>query len=521
VHAPRISELYGINPNAAMVKSRVARTPTRSGAQMAGYRSLQRWTKRSARESAQRKADEEARLAHDMALSRGGDASDAPHPWYVGYQNSASVAAFAEPLAASKRYGLTGAFNMSELAPLKHGAGQNAMTPMSGPFPKFLRPTPLMNEYQPKLEGPPGAWPARSNYVSGFIGKKLPPPEREPCAHLLRAVDLQKEHLAMFTATKKLDATRRMEREFRTTQTVLSGRETRASNLPDSESFFTRTRRVKQWNGLTVIRPDNTLLNSSVEQERREKRKAMRWSAVDALRETMRLPQYRRPGFQAMHDLYEQLAERAAADELALLEGGGGRSPGGLMNSPRSVKGGNGGSPDAGAGGSVASWGRGGGGGARSVAIGSSRWNISRGSFLGVVLGLFGALGARDCNRLFSSFDVERDDCVDYRAVVATLRLRWSHTEPFETKMVALFNLYCDDDRRLPTAALRDVVMVCVATETEGMLVNSKLEPVLQSLDVDTLMLGLTLVAYTELLRTPNHALVAEISRQLTLRMGA
>ena len=233
-HAPRLSDLYGMNPNAALVRSRVSRTPTRSGSQMAGYRSLQRFTKRSARESAQRKKAEE--FGSTLPEKR----AEAPHPWYVGYNNTTTVPPVAVPASVSTRYGLAGAFNLSELAPLKHGAAQSAMTPMSGPFPKFLRPAPLMDEYQPKLEGPPGMWPSRANYVSGFIGKKLPKPEREPCSHLLRAVEVQKKHLRDFSATKQLETTRRMEREFRTTQTVLSARETRQVSFLYVPLHFTR-----------------------------------------------------------------------------------------------------------------------------------------------------------------------------------------------------------------------------------------------------------------------------------------
>ena len=112
---------------------------------------------------------------------------------------------------------------------------------------------------------------------------------------------------------------------------------------------------------------------------------------------------------------------------------------------------------------------------------------ISRDQFLEAVRMLYFRFTEREANMLYSSFDLDREDGIDWRIFICALRVFRRHNEPVKTKLMACFDIMSDcvektDDDITEKGAIlhREVVpifMLCVVNLEETL----KMERVMES----------------------------------------
>merc|ERR1711871_336609 len=76
-------------------------------------------------------------------------------------------------------------------------------------------------------------------------------------------------------------------------------------------------------------------------------------------------------------------------------------------------------------------------------------------------------------NQLYSSFDPDRTDMLDYRDFVAALRIFRNPTETVRTKLEALFRLYCHEgEHTVSKPVLKQILYTCCASLAEKELLD-------------------------------------------------
>ena len=111
---------------------------------------------------------------------------------------------------------------------------------------------------------------------------------------------------------------------------------------------------------------------------------------------------------------------------------------------------------------------------------------ISRDQFIEAVRMLYPRFTEREANLLYSSFDLDREDGIDWRVFVCALRVFRRHNEPVKTKLMGCFDIMSDsvertegDMRQQGTILHQEVVpifMLCVVSLEETLKMERIME---------------------------------------------
>lgn len=92
----------------------------------------------------------------------------------------------------------------------------------------------------------------------------------------------------------------------------------------------------------------------------------------------------------------------------------------------------------------------------------------NRDTFVRVIMQMYLKTDYKSVNQLYSSFDPDRTDMLDYRDFVAALRVFRNPTETARAKLRALFELYClDGELTLPKSVVKQIIYTCTASLKE------------------------------------------------------
>ena len=302
-------------------------------------------------------------------------------PWYFGYQNSPAPVAYSLH-GDARRYGFAGAQRIEK----KLHEFERTINYQKHSEPTFLGQTAVLDEFVDSLRGPPGNWPAFSMYVCGSKLKEYP--ERPDLTEgLSKWLDKSKEVLEDFNSSVFQE---RSEREKNGVGTLV---ETDSLGYPKhrNNKLLQDARRMKYTTGLTVLYSDS---NSDVArrenlkrlEDQQRLRTAVRWREQLYLYNAMRSNSNRRPGLEEFHCLVHDLESNTQEDGFS----------------------------------------------------------IDRKSFVVALLGRYDEISARNLNQLYSCYDPERLDVIDFRFIVIDQRCLWMlEAEPVAMKLAALFNLFC------------------------------------------------------------------------------
>ena len=182
--------------------------------------------------------------------------------------------------------------------------------------------------------------------------------------------------------------------------------------------FFDAHTLIRYMSGLTAIyaRKDTTSTGGVSKAEKaakdRELRLAKRWKALAKMHRIIRLPQNRRPGLEDITNLMETFERVLATNDDPLI--------------------------------------------------------CSRDAFVRVIMQLYLKTDHKAVNQLYSSFDPDRTDMLDYRDFVAALRIFRNPTETARSKLEALFRLYCPEgENTVSKPVLKQILYTCCASLVE------------------------------------------------------
>ena len=170
--------------------------------------------------------------------------------------------------------------------------------------------------------------------------------------------------------------------------------------------------------GLTAIyaRKDTTSASGVSKAEKsakdRELRLAKRWKALAKMHRIIRLPQNRRPGLEDITNLAETFERVLATNDDPLICG--------------------------------------------------------RNTFVRVIMQLYLKTDHKAVNHLYSSFDPDRTDMLDYRDFIAALRVFPNPTETARVKLEAIFRIYCPEgETAVPKGVIKQILYTCCASLAE------------------------------------------------------
>jgi len=170
--------------------------------------------------------------------------------------------------------------------------------------------------------------------------------------------------------------------------------------------------------GLTAIyaRKDTTSSGGVSKAEKaakdRELRLAKRWKALAKMHRIIRLPQNRRPGLEDISNLSETFERVLATNDDPLI--------------------------------------------------------CDRNTFVRVIMQLYLKTDHKAVNQLYSSFDPDRTDMLDYRDFIAALRVFRNPTETARAKLEAIFRIYCHEgEATLPKPVVTQILYKCCASLVE------------------------------------------------------
>ena len=170
--------------------------------------------------------------------------------------------------------------------------------------------------------------------------------------------------------------------------------------------------------GLTAIyaRKDTTSSGGVSKAEKaakdRELRLAKRWKALAKMHRIIRLPQNRRPGLEDISNLSETFERVLATNDDPLI--------------------------------------------------------CDRNTFVRVIMQLYLKTDHKAVNQLYSSFDPDRTDMLDYRDFIAALRVFRNPTETARAKLEAIFRIYCHEgEATLPKPVVKQILYTCCASLVE------------------------------------------------------
>ena len=325
-------------------------------------------------------------------------------PWYAGYRNSPTPIAYSAKSDA-KRYGFVGAQRMER----KAHEFERTVNYQTHSTPHFLGPPAALDEYVDNLDGPPGNWPAFSMYVCGSRLKEYP--ERPDLTEgFSKWLDKSKASLEDFNRSVYEE---RQDFRNRSVGTLI---ETDSLGYPKhrNNKLLQDARRMKYTKGMTVYYSNSNSRQARKEnirriQEQQRLRTAVRWREQLYLFKAMRSNSNRRPGLEEFNSLYHELKRSTVGDCFTL----------------------------------------------------------DRKSFVLALLGRYDDISARNLNQLYSCYDPERLDIVDYRFVLIDQRCLWMlEAETVATKISALFALISprEHDNVVSPTLSEDLVHYVLAT---------------------------------------------------------
>jgi Ca2+-binding EF-hand superfamily protein len=91
-----------------------------------------------------------------------------------------------------------------------------------------------------------------------------------------------------------------------------------------------------------------------------------------------------------------------------------------------------------------------------------------RNTFVRVIMQLYLKTDHKAVNQLYSSFDPDRTDMLDYRDFIAALRVFRNPTETARAKLEAIFRIYCHEgEATLPKPVVKQILYTCCASLVE------------------------------------------------------
>ena len=378
-------------------------------------------------------------------------------PWYVGYQNSPASPPASSHFSRVARYGLAGTLNLARLHRPHVGKGG----------PGFLHKANLCDPYSETLRGSPAQWPSSSEYVTGSM---LDPPQApvEVPDRLRRQAAKEEEELRRLEMSlresRKEALNESRVRRARLRQSASAdgalvamgaggstpgGRTTpssgrgppplstgRASNVSTGDAH-----RLRYWSSLTVIygeRDEASARQGMLEKQREQRRLRleMKWREVLYMHKIMKMPAYRKPGLEDLLDLKEHFLTESLNEQQHQMElaerhrereqrhrhhhgHGHGKKGHGHHHHHHHHQ--------------------------SSHHLGMDATEtviINRDQFCKSILFFFDAADPKRINRLFTAFDLERQDRMDFRAFLCTMRtLRRANESPY-AKVQAFFEIF-------------------------------------------------------------------------------
>lgn len=489
-----------------------------------------------------------SRSAQQHSLSANSMMQVKVRPWYAGHQNSAEMLPSAR-LSAARRYGYVGTLNLhrNNMVSLKSRSVDLLQTNLTLPnaLPKFLGEASIVDEYVPNLRGQPGAWPHAASYVTGSkLKTEAPVPELTP--HLVDYLKRQEgevlEYNVALVAERAQDHQQRS--VFVNARPRLAVDASSGRPLNEHNSLIRASRRLKFGSSVTLLtesKTDEELLGETV-MRRAQHHEAMvdlRWAGSAYLCRLLRgLSVQLRPGLEELRALLSELqyavrhgsAKQTQGARLASSAASAADDCHGLLNEAslseprrrdskvdevtaeeeeeREEEGGD------------TAWVTPGDDDVRGdddedAALRAQQEEdpsvvyIGREVFVNVMCSYFEQADRRKLNKLFSGFDPDRVDQVDYRLVMATQRCLWRHSqESSAEKLCALFDIMDTHykDGVLPAHDVACVLQVCSTSDDERQAVLAAMNAVL----------ALSVAEHT-LLSSPGFLHAEEFARALDL----
>jgi len=358
----RLSSLYGYNSSSEMVRSRAT-----FKIRAIGERGFSLAPKGSGEKTDANK--------NGNSMIEGGQGNK---PWYLGWQNSASPP-IGKMKEATQRYGYAGALNLKRLqeASVYNRSVDLQITNLvqEHSLPNFRGEKSIANEYVDPLEGRPGSWPYKAQYVSGSSLKKPDPEPRIPddVYHFLVKVE---QELSEFNASlvREKKEQEEVRNRFRILRPELRINRTTGKPTEEKNKLISEHGRMKYSHGLTIVTPNAHLkLRGSKIGLNNEQRKhhlmQLRWSETFYIFKLLRSSSvHLKMSMDDLENLLNELRDAALKEDDLGCE------------------------------------------------------HISRDGLVSFLCTKFERGEQRRFNKLFSGFDPHKTDRVDYRLIVCTLR---------------------------------------------------------------------------------------------------
>ena len=404
-------------------------------------------------------------------------------PWYCGYSNKFPKSSSSTG-STSVRYGLNGSLDIERLK-RAHSRSVN----FHRWVPRARGEDSLYDPYAPALLGSPKVWPKQANYVTGF---QLDPKQPLPDIPSSLKRWSEREADAIWKMNKSIAEEREGRKRF-AASTLASGSNTLRGRT-DSFGRLTKglstsvsdAKRMKYWRGVTVMTTGKE--GASDVREQLEKRHAeqqmrldMRWGELEYLYKLIKqATTQRRPGLDDFFALYNELAGAAESSESGCC--------------------------------------------------------VSREDFSSIVLRLYVGSKRKNTNRLYSSFDIERRDQVDFRRIMASQRCLWRMNENALEKLHAIWALYSQDgqgsiddngdEHRLSSLhkdKVEQVLLSCAADADEIFAMKSAFErtfkQVYKSASFESTRNHISFAEFNTGLHNNRNAIIALFDKQLEKRL--
>ncbi len=447
-------------------------------------------------------------------------------PWYMGHSNSASIPP-GSLTSATARYGHVGSLGIQRItAGFDHRAidyGSTTLT-LEHSLPKYLGDHRIVDEYQSSLSGAPSSWPERSNYVEGSsLKEKQALPELPD--RMQRYMDRVAKQVVDFNESVIFE--RHQDHEIR--GSLYEGKSKLKINsrtglpLKQSNSILMEGKRTRYLRGMTAIcdKDNSKETLAKVYNRKKEQREAMlemKWTQSEYLYKLMRSGSMQlQPTLEDFRALMADFKARAKDpyNNLHFLGNKDGADSVVDDEEQKSTKEEKRSSSD------------------DKEMDGEEGTNvyINRDTMVNAVCGRFEQANRRKINKLYSGFDVDRVDAVDYRLVMAAQRCIWYPKEDALEKIKALYNIFeqHDDLGILSEHELSSLLCICSVYSEEHERISRNMHHVLRpSILRSTILSPSGFIHSDELLqclKTPGqdgsgeNPLVAEFADQLGRRL--